>query len=250
DSLTGHCQTHKFIGPGCLCSSQSTDATVFTEALIFMVSTGQHSGQWVAACATRICKYWIFLEKIFNKAGLPLQAYSRREHGGPIPGPVVFDVDNPPTLPNTPASSPFQALTGFTFHPAASTASDLVGSGASSDLVGTAAGPLDPETPTPGSSRNTYATTYLGKRRVEEEFNLFIVQTAPKRQPGKINEFSMLMQLDAFNQPGLMDSQVKALLTKCQCGLRMTHRVYKEHNCVLEFDGEVIDLTGDDSDIA
>ncbi|KIK91471.1 hypothetical protein PAXRUDRAFT_27037 [Paxillus rubicundulus Ve08.2h10] len=112
------------------------------EALIFMVSTGQHSGQCVAACATHICKYWIFLEKIFNKAGLLLQAYSRQEHSGPIPSPVVFDVDNPPTLPNTPASSPFRALTGFTFHPAASTASDLVGSGASSDLVGTAARPL------------------------------------------------------------------------------------------------------------
>ncbi|KAF8835118.1 hypothetical protein BDN67DRAFT_984835 [Paxillus ammoniavirescens] len=251
ESLTGHRQTHKFLGPGCLCSSQSINATAFTGALIFMVSTGQHSGQWVAACTTRICKYWIFLEKIFNKAGLPLQAYSRREYGGPIPGPVAYDVDNPPTLLNTPASSPFRALTGFTLHPAASTASDLVGSGASGDHVGTGVGSPDPETPTPGSSRNTYPTTYLGKRRrVEEEFNLFIVQTAPKRQPGKINEFSMLMQLDAFNQPGLMVRQVKALLTKCQCGLIMTRRVYKEHDCVLEFDGEVIDLTGDDSDIA
>ncbi|KAF8834123.1 hypothetical protein BDN67DRAFT_985548 [Paxillus ammoniavirescens] len=92
DSLAGHHQTHKFLGPGC-----------------------QHSGQWVAACTTRICKYW--------------------KYGGPIPGPVAYDVDNPPTLPNTPASSPFRALTGFTLHPAASMASDLVGSGASGDRI-------------------------------------------------------------------------------------------------------------------
>lgn len=57
DALLGHCQTHCFLGPGCLCSSQSINEN-FSESLIFMVTSGQHAGQWIAACATRQCKYW------------------------------------------------------------------------------------------------------------------------------------------------------------------------------------------------
>ncbi|KAF9230625.1 hypothetical protein BU15DRAFT_83399 [Melanogaster broomeanus] len=239
DNLTGHRQTHEFLGPGCLCSSQSIDRS-FTEALIFMVTTGMHAGQWVAACAARRCKYWIFLEKLYNKQGLPLRAYSRREPGDPIPSPLVYDVENPPTQPNTPASSPLR--TG-TLHRVTSTAS--LDSVTVNDVH-------DPETPTAGPSSNTYPAVRLGKRRRIEavDFDPFIFPPAPKRQPGKISEFSMLMKLDAFNQPGLTVRQMKLLLTKCECGLIMTRRVYEEHDCVLDYERVVIDLTGDDSDTA
>ncbi|KIJ69918.1 hypothetical protein HYDPIDRAFT_104581 [Hydnomerulius pinastri MD-312] len=237
DGLVGHRQTHHFLGPGCLCSSQSIDGT-FTEALIFMVTTGQHAGKWVAACAMHRCKYWIFIEKLYNKLGLPLRAYPRREHSDPVPSPLIYDIENPPTPPNTPASSPFSA--GFTLHRTASATS--LDSVAATDIVG------EPETPMAGPSGNPYPTVCLGKRRrAEVNFDPFVVSPAPRRQrPAKVNEFAMLMKLDAFNQPGLTVRQLKSLLTKCECGLIMTRRVYEEHDCVLEFEQEVIDLTGDD----
>ncbi|KAF8834029.1 hypothetical protein BDN67DRAFT_985622 [Paxillus ammoniavirescens] len=76
----------------------------FTEALIFMVTTGRLAGQWVAACAAHHC----------SKPGLPIQAYARRDPGEPLPEPVTFQGDPnteyPPTEPNTPASSQLTPL--------------------------------------------------------------------------------------------------------------------------------------------
>ncbi|KAF9232364.1 hypothetical protein BU15DRAFT_81328 [Melanogaster broomeanus] len=232
DSLMGHRQTHSFLGPGCLCSSQSIDGT-FTKALIFMVTTGTLAGQWVAACAARRCKYW---KKLYNKRGLPLCAYPRRGKNPFSMFPLVYDLENLPMQPNTPASSPFRAGTLRRITSTASMDSATISE------VG------DPETPTAGSS-NAYPAVRLGKRRrMEVDFDPFVLPPPPKRQPGKLNEFSMLMKLDAFNQPGLTVRQLKTLLTKCQCGLIMTRRVYEEHDCVLEYERDVIDLTGDDDD--
>ena len=57
EALHQHRQTHHFLGPGCLCSSQSLNED-FSESFMFMVMTGQFKGQWAAACAKRVCKYW------------------------------------------------------------------------------------------------------------------------------------------------------------------------------------------------
>ena len=94
EALHHHRETHYFLAPGCLCSSQSIDKNI-TESIIFMVATGQFAGQWVTACAGRKCKYWgkffviqitveptlmlpVFLSKLYSKPTLPVKAYPRR----------------------------------------------------------------------------------------------------------------------------------------------------------------------------
>ncbi|KIK74873.1 hypothetical protein PAXRUDRAFT_174432 [Paxillus rubicundulus Ve08.2h10] len=225
DALISHRQTHCFTGPGCLCSKQSIDG-IFTEVLIFMVATGCYAGQWVAACAAGRCKYWVFLEKLYSKPGLPIRLYPRRETGEPIPDPVCFGgeaADYPPTQPNSPASN----------------------------LIT----PEPNNLPVAGPSVLYPMTTRLGKRRnAEVDFNPFMVPSTPKRQkpaPGTVQSvFAMLMKLDDISQPGLTTRQLKALFTKCaECGLIMTRRTYEHHECNLDSERvEVIDLTGSDSD--
>ncbi|KAF9239167.1 hypothetical protein BU15DRAFT_21109, partial [Melanogaster broomeanus] len=86
----------------------------------------------------------------------------------------------------------------------------------------------------------------LGKRkRGEVDFDPFVVPRAPKCQQRQAatSQFAMLMKLDAWARPGLTARQLKALLTKCECGLIMTRRVYEDHECFLDPEHEVIDLT-------
>lgn len=223
DALLGHRQTHCFLGPGCLCSSQSINEN-FSESLIFMVTSGQHAGQWVAACAARQCKYWIFLEKLYSKPGLPVKVYPQRE-ATDIPIPLVYSgraESFPPTQPNTPASSPLNSAGTVLETPVGQVGSN---------------GPPAWVSPKAGKS--------AGKRkRTEVDFDLFVVTPAPKRrQPVKLSPFTLLMKLDSLSEPGLTTKQLKALLTRCECGLTMTKRVYEDHECMLDSDREVIDLT-------
>ncbi|KAF9235501.1 hypothetical protein BU15DRAFT_64765 [Melanogaster broomeanus] len=248
DALLTHRQTHRFLGPGCLCSSQSIDGT-FTEALIFQVELGRFSGQWVAACAARVCKYWVFIERLYPKHGLPIKIYPKREPGESVPGPVrpVYgDVDyaGPPTQPNTPNTSPFTPrLAGF--HGSVSQEPSFV-----ANLSENSSDPATP-TPTAGSSNAlpTHATIRLGKRkRANTDLDPFLVLPGPKRlEPVRISDFTLLLKMDSFAEPGLTAAQLKKILWHCDCGLMMTKRVYEIHECLM-VEKEVIDLTGEDSD--
>lgn len=84
-----------------------------------------------------------------------------------------------------------------------------------------------------------------GKRkRTEVDFDPFMVTPAPKcRQPVKLSPFTLLMKLDSLSKLGLTMKQLKALLTWCECGLMMTKQVYEDHECMLDSDHKVIDLT-------
>lgn len=61
-----------------------------------------------------------------------------------------------------------------------------------------------------------------------------------------------LLRLDSWAQPGLSEPEFNRLFAKCNCGLVMTRRVFREHTCVLvarvQNPPVVIDLTSDDSD--
>ena len=82
------------------------------------------------------------------------------------------------------------------------------------------------------------------RRRLEVDFDPFVVTPAPKhRQPVKLSPFTLLMKLDSLSELGLTTKQLKALLTQCECGLMMTKQVYEDHECMLDSDREVIDLT-------
>lgn len=49
---------HDFKYPSCLCAMESLDPDAYTEAVVFLVTTGRLAGEYVAACATGKCKYW------------------------------------------------------------------------------------------------------------------------------------------------------------------------------------------------
>ena len=53
-----------------------------------------------------------------------------------------------------------------------------------------------------------------------------------------------LLRLDSWGRPGLHETEFKRLFVKCECGLVMTRRVFKEHECAIT----VIDLTSDNDD--
>jgi hypothetical protein len=58
------------------------------------------------------------------------------------------------------------------------------------------------------------------------------------------SDFSLILQLDSFTQPGLLEMQFKRLFTECQvCNMFMTQRTIPFHKCP----PVVIDLTGDES---
>ncbi|KAL4068922.1 hypothetical protein V8B97DRAFT_2024582 [Scleroderma yunnanense] len=225
DALLGHHQIHCVLRPGCLCSSQSIHGN-FSKALVFMVTSGQHAGQCVAACAAQQCKYWIFLEKLYSKPSLPVKGYPQR-------GKPLF----PPTEPNTPASSPLN-LTGTV----------TTGLTLALLVLKTPAGQVGPYGPTLWVSPK--AGKPAGKRkRAEVKFDPFVVTPTPKcTQPVQLSPFTLLMKLDSFFKPGLMMKQLKALLTWCECGLIMTKWVYEVHECMLDSNCEVIDLTLEELD--
>jgi hypothetical protein len=63
-----------------------------------------------------------------------------------------------------------------------------------------------------------------------------------------------LLRLDSWTRPGLSKLEFNRLFAKCDCGLVMTRRVFRNHVCaVAEAAADppvVIDLTSDDDDSA
>ena len=143
----------------------------------------------------------------------------------------------PPTQPNTPAvSSP--STFSRKYYYVHYFYSGLI------SIVLEPATPVPQERPAPVSPLATYKR--LGKRkRGQIEVDPFLIDAAPKRKRPITEQFDLLMKLDGFTgNPGLTTTQLKALLTRCECGLTMTKRVYDEHDCMLsDAAHEVIDLT-------
>jgi hypothetical protein len=93
-------RTHEFRGPCCLCASlDSSDASVYTEASIFVAIVGPYTGRYVAACATDQCRYWgepfllpsatrpcnlaelvqtVCIEELYDELGLLVKRFSKR----------------------------------------------------------------------------------------------------------------------------------------------------------------------------
>jgi hypothetical protein len=71
-----------------------------------------------------------------------------------------------------------------------------------------------------------------------------IKRHAPIRITGRRATSTLLELLDSRVRPGVTDDEFQALFVRCECGLILTRRAFRDHNC----SKEVIDLTGEDTD--
>ena len=55
--LRNHRNTHKFLGPSCLCALKDAEQPAFTEAAIYIAVTQDMAGEYVASCAKDRCGY-------------------------------------------------------------------------------------------------------------------------------------------------------------------------------------------------
>lgn len=94
--LVTHRLTHDFLGPGCLCSLRDPQRPDFVESAIYLSTMGSTTGEYVASCAYGQCGYFgeqrnsnlavdsrlnfmlVFLERVFDKNGLPIKRYPAR----------------------------------------------------------------------------------------------------------------------------------------------------------------------------
>ncbi|KIM71671.1 hypothetical protein PILCRDRAFT_830210 [Piloderma croceum F 1598] len=77
--------SHQMLGPCCLCPLAYPTGPDFVEAAIYMVPAGLLSGEYVASCAKGRCDYFAFIERLYNKNGLYIENYPRREFGERVP---------------------------------------------------------------------------------------------------------------------------------------------------------------------
>jgi hypothetical protein len=69
--------------------------------------------------------------------------------------------------------------------------------------------------------------------------------TRPVMRPD--SALDRLLRLDSQTRPGLSEAEFNRLFAKCDCGLIMTCRVFRNHVCaVVRGPTAVIDLTQDD----
>ncbi|KAJ7437911.1 hypothetical protein B0H11DRAFT_2359297 [Mycena galericulata] len=204
-------RTHKFTFPCCLCALHDPTNTI-TESAVFLVTSGTLAGQYVAACANGVCKYWIFLERFFPKRGVPIRMVRK-------PPPTLFTMGkNLKPLQTHQLPAPPDALERTLLTEAAPYV--LTNVAALRILV-----PVSP-------------------------INPFIVPYAtPEPRPVPESPFAMLMQLDASSNPGLTETQFRRLFVRCSdCKLYTTTSAFEDHNCrpYSPAPAEIIDLTGDD----
>jgi hypothetical protein len=96
--LGDHRLSHRFLGPCCICPILTNGEVTFTEAAIFMETSGRRAGQYLARCARDSCGYLskpfricfrgpfddrkpVPLESVYPKLGVPLRLYPRRGKG-------------------------------------------------------------------------------------------------------------------------------------------------------------------------
>ncbi|KAJ7877268.1 hypothetical protein B0H14DRAFT_3859030 [Mycena olivaceomarginata] len=224
-----HRRIHNFRYPGCLCSVHELDPQHFVESAVFMVRSGTLSGEYVAACARNICKYWVLLERMYQKRSQPVRQYPLRDPN--MAPPAELPRDGPEEVPSSVISTP--SIDGFSpLRPLRRVWSD-----ASEDST-----PLPRRRRLSQSSR----TAVAGSSPV----NPFIVPYAtPEPLPVPSSLFSILLQLDASSNPGLTETQFKKLFVRCSaCKLYTTTSAFDDHNCRSStiLATEVIDLTADD----
>ncbi|KAI0374581.1 hypothetical protein BV20DRAFT_1048641 [Pilatotrama ljubarskyi] len=222
DELVTHRLTHKFLGPGCMCALRNPTADAFVEASIFCVERGAHTGEWVAACASSACKYFVLLEKFYAKNGVPCKMYPRRNADeAPAPDPVVLE--RPFEIPS-PVASPERRVERPQAPPAAR--------------------PYGPNLP-PLLEARRRRTIAASQARVRTDDDPFVLPVGTVEEPNPPEDaFARLLRLDSYRNPGLSVRRFQALFTKCQCGTVMTRRAYAWHDC--PFKGLVIDLTGEE----
>lgn len=56
--LPAYRESHRILGPCCLCPLANPDAPDFVESAIYEATTGEHRGEWVASCASETCDYF------------------------------------------------------------------------------------------------------------------------------------------------------------------------------------------------
>ncbi|GBE78485.1 hypothetical protein SCP_0113740 [Sparassis crispa] len=267
DDLITHRITHNMLGPGCLCSR--VENADFTKAVIFCVETGQLSGQWVAACANHKCKYFVRLESLYTKPGLPVTRYPRRTINNPAPPVVVCD--RPPEIPTEPSTpttrSTPRSVRGTRQHAAVTEQANRCAVMQDDDDDPVAVIPVH----RPARHNPLDASRRRTRRLWQEEADPFRIPLAaiagadvqhrwrplrntdsttirsapaPATRTLSPSPFRQLMKLDDFENPGLTLPEFKRLFTRCQCGLIMTHSSYTIHECSSK--GVVIDLTLDE----
>ncbi|THH09488.1 hypothetical protein EW146_g8670 [Bondarzewia mesenterica] len=90
---------HRFLGPCCLCPLFAPEGQrAFTEAAIFMLTSGSRTGQYVAQCAQDECGYKVFMEKLYEKSGVLVRRYPARAPGEQRP-PRVLHCSEESTVP-------------------------------------------------------------------------------------------------------------------------------------------------------
>ncbi|KAJ7795565.1 hypothetical protein B0H14DRAFT_3553987 [Mycena olivaceomarginata] len=77
----------------------------FVESVVFMVRSGTLSGEYVAACARNICKYWVLLERMYQKRSQPVRQYPLRVDPNMAP-PAELPRDGPEEGPSSVISTP------------------------------------------------------------------------------------------------------------------------------------------------
>ncbi|KAL6310297.1 hypothetical protein BKA93DRAFT_820741 [Sparassis latifolia] len=85
--LDEHRKSHRIHNPCCLCPLIA-DGREAVEAAIFVPLRGRATGEYVAACAKSSCGYYVHLERIYAKTGLPVRYYPPRDELEPVPAPV------------------------------------------------------------------------------------------------------------------------------------------------------------------
>ncbi|KAF9499292.1 hypothetical protein BDN71DRAFT_1428306 [Pleurotus eryngii] len=215
--LNWYCRNFDCHPPSCLCASQDPDFDTYTEASIFMVTSGSFSGEYVAACAQGQCHYWIFIEKLYSRRSLPIQEY---EPHLLLPAlPITSDVVTP--QPSQSTQSTLSALQ-----------TQVLGRrrrGNNSDDNETLVG-------SPAKSARLISPSMVRRLRVIHSNQ---------------NSFKLLMCMHTHSvaKPGITKKQFKALFRRCAtCNLFMTTRSFHIHDCDAGDEmavHEVIDLTSD-----
>jgi hypothetical protein len=79
------------------------------------------------------------------------------------------------------------------------------------------------------------------------DINLRVIKICPAPALGPRAVLDLILRLDASINPGLTEAEFYDLFAKChRCGLVMTRRVFQTHECIMDDEAEVVDLTMED----
>ncbi|KAF9494616.1 hypothetical protein BDN71DRAFT_1431560 [Pleurotus eryngii] len=121
-SLNWYFQHFEYHPLSCLCASQDPKFEAHTDAVIFMVTNGGPlSGEYVAACAAGKCHYFVLIERLYSRRGLPIATHNPR----PLL-PALPITSGPPSECNAreanQGSMPYQYISRSPFAPSGDTA--------------------------------------------------------------------------------------------------------------------------------